>query len=130
MKRASWSHNGPWSRCYIGTTWLFDMVNDAYAVLRLIQIFHVLNVVMMSTSSTKLPSPHHNIMTVSAQRCVLSRSVKAKRDAYDLVFRLCHLQSQFHGPDTFLGNSSRRWIALFSFMGRLIICRVPRRFIS
>ena len=48
------------------------------------------------------------------QCCVLSRSVKTKRDTYDLVLRLCQLQSQFHGPNTFFGNSTRRWITLFS----------------
>ena len=71
----------------------------------------------MSTSSIRLPSLYRNEMTVSTQCCVLSRSVKTKRDTYDLVLCLCHLQSQFHGPDTFLGNSSRRWIAVFSLYG-------------
>ena len=65
-------------------------------------------------SSIRLPSLYRNEMTVSAQRCVLSRSVKTKRDTYDLVLRLCQLQSQFHGPNTFFGNSTRRWITLFS----------------
>ena len=60
---------------------------------------------------TRKMSMYRNEMTVSAQLCVLSRSVKTKRDTYDIVLRLCHLQSQFHRPNTPLGNSSRRWIA-------------------
>ena len=74
----------------------------------------------MSTSSIRLPSLYRNEMTVSTQCCVLSRSVKTKRDTYDLVLRLCHLQSQLHRPNSFFGNSSRRWIALFSLRRHVI----------